>query len=342
MQIAPLISIIVPVYNVERYLKKCLESCINQTYSNIEIILVNDGSTDTSLFICEEFTKKSNNVVLINQKNSGVSAARNKGLNKAKGDFIYFLDSDDWLELTMMEELVNLLENELPDVIIFGYAKVNNLGELVSKTKVDFNYSIQMQSGGDKLMSLFDKGIGLTVWDKLIKREIIVKNKLHFNKMRNAEDFIFCIDLYFVCSSIKVIKDVYYNYRIQMEGKRSDNYELISNHILAFDKLLDLANFVAPNSIEVKKVLSNYFLIWFGIVKPLNIISFHKLGFNKKIQMLQTIFKWRRYDYIIDFLKGSQCGVVNKLIWIIIKQKNPYLLFLTGKGLLIFRQIKYK
>ena len=99
------ISVIVPIYNVEKYLEKCLESIINQTFINLEIILINDGSTDFSGSICEKYKNKDNRIILIHKKNEGLSAARNKGLSIATGDYISFVDSDDFLDLNMYEIL---------------------------------------------------------------------------------------------------------------------------------------------------------------------------------------------------------------------------------------------
>ena len=98
-----LVSIIVPVYNTEKYLSKCLDSIVNQTYKNLEIILINDGSTDNSKAICEDFAKKDKRIQVINKENSGVSVSRNKGLSLAKGNYIAFIDADDYAELNYIE-----------------------------------------------------------------------------------------------------------------------------------------------------------------------------------------------------------------------------------------------
>ena len=104
------ISIIIPVYNVEKYLKTCLDSVINQTYQNLEIILVNDGSTDNSGKICEEYKRTNSRIILIHKKNEGLSAARNTGLGIATGEYISFLDSDDYISNDMLETLYNSLQ----------------------------------------------------------------------------------------------------------------------------------------------------------------------------------------------------------------------------------------
>lgn len=112
------VTIIVPVYNVEKYLRKCLDSLINQTYENLEIIVIDDGSTDSSGKICDEFSEKDDRVIVIHQKNVGVSIARNVGLDIMSGDYVTFVDSDDYLELNAIERFLEMLINENSDIVI--------------------------------------------------------------------------------------------------------------------------------------------------------------------------------------------------------------------------------
>jgi len=116
-----LISIIVPIYNVEIYLEKCLNSIINQTYKNIEILLINDGSSDNSLRICKKYQKKDKRIVLINKKNGGLSSARNAGIDKASGNYLLFIDSDDYIEIDMIEKLYNNIKSNNADISICNF-----------------------------------------------------------------------------------------------------------------------------------------------------------------------------------------------------------------------------
>src|SRR5574344_122915 len=121
-----LVSIIVPVYKVEPYLKRCLDIILNQTYKNIEIILVDDGSPDKCPQICDEYAKKDNRIIVIHQENGGLSAARNTGLDIAKGEYISFVDSDDWVHLQYIEVLLTSALKENADIIIGNHIRVNN------------------------------------------------------------------------------------------------------------------------------------------------------------------------------------------------------------------------
>lgn len=118
-----LVSIIVPVYNVEKYVKVCIESLINQTYENLEIILVDDGSIDTSPLICEEYKRKDERIIVIHKENGGAALARETGLKRAQGKYVMFVDSDDWLELDAIEKCVKIAEQKRAECIIFPYIK---------------------------------------------------------------------------------------------------------------------------------------------------------------------------------------------------------------------------
>ncbi len=126
-------SIIVPVYNVEKYLERCINSLINQTYSNIEIILVNDGSSDNSENILKTYSNKYDNIKYINKKNGGQASARNLGLTKVSGDYISFIDSDDYVEENMFEEINKILEEDKKDIIVFDMYQINKQNKIILK-----------------------------------------------------------------------------------------------------------------------------------------------------------------------------------------------------------------
>lgn len=130
-----MISIIIPIYNVEKYLSKCIESLVGQTYKDIEIILINDGSPDHCLSICEQYSKKDNRIIVINQENKGVSAARNAGLKIAKGEYIGFIDPDDWIAVDMYEGLHSVIKQSDVDMVICGYEYYSEDGALDEKRK---------------------------------------------------------------------------------------------------------------------------------------------------------------------------------------------------------------
>lgn len=165
----PLISIIVPVYKVEKYLEKCIKSIINQTYNNLQIILVDDGSPDNCGKICDEYAQKDSRIEVIHKTNGGLSDARNVGISKAKGKYIGFVDSDDYIEKSMYEDLYNLIEENKSDVCICNFYNV--IGN--NKSLKNLDNGIKKYNKTDILREiLLDSKIQSYAWNKLYKKEL--------------------------------------------------------------------------------------------------------------------------------------------------------------------------
>ena len=202
-------SIIVPVFNTSKYLIECINSLIFQTYKNIEILLVDDGSTDDSSEICAFFAKKDTRIKYIYQENSGVSSARNKGLENATGDYIMFVDSDDFLSLNAIESVSKVLQENL--FVIFGYEKYyknKNVSVVYSGEKITNNNIVEKV--------LTDNKIAGFLWNKVFSKNIIKKNKIKFNdKICYSEDILFLLEyLKYVKKTIYIPKSLY-KYRIR-------------------------------------------------------------------------------------------------------------------------------
>lgn len=171
-----LISVIVPVYNVEKYLNKCIESIANQTYKNLEIILVDDGSTDSSGAICDQWAKKDDRIKVIHKENGGLSDARNKGLYIASGNYIGFVDSDDWIDYEMYEKLLSLSKSYNADISSCGVLKIWDNNETRKLTK---DNGLQVLNNIESMEALIESSYLIqTVWNKLYKRRIL--NGLEF------------------------------------------------------------------------------------------------------------------------------------------------------------------
>ena len=199
----PLVSIIIPVYNVTLFLNKCIDSVINQTYKNLEIICINDGSTDNSLDILKSYTDE--RIQIIDIENHGVSYARNLGIEKATGEYLLFVDSDDYIEKTMVEELISLMSDEV-DLAYCGLRYVR-LSGFVKKTW------IPAISETDRPVSdRFKITQYLTVTKKAFKRSIIEENQLRFdNSLHYSEDSLFLVQYLTHCKKAKGIKKILYN-----------------------------------------------------------------------------------------------------------------------------------
>ena len=223
-----LISVIIPVYNEEKYIDKCLLSVINQTYKNIEIIIVNDGSTDRSLNICRKYKDK--RIKIYNKENGGLSSARNYGLDKANGNYIYFIDSNDFIELNALESLYNAIKDY--DIVIGNYYQYKD-GCDTLKIKYD-SFSVQ---GINKYNYLYNEYCTVTVipWNKLYKKEIF--NNLRYKDGIIHEDEYIITDILSKANKIFYLNAPLYHYRYVTNSlSNMITTKSLNDTILAYDK----------------------------------------------------------------------------------------------------------
>lgn len=220
----PLISVIIPVYNAEKYIKKCLETLINQTYSNLEIICVDDGSTDHSVELLEMYAKKDDRIKIFTQKNAGPAAARNLALKKVTGEYISFVDADDFLQYNAYEILVNKLnENKSWELIIFGGNIVGEANEYFASI-LTTSYCERRNCKPDVIFK--EKAAKPFLWLHLIKRSLLTwPNPIYFDEsMKLGEDQIFQFQYVPRAKNILVIEDKLYNYRIAQNASLMQLY----------------------------------------------------------------------------------------------------------------------
>lgn len=181
-----LISVIIPIYNVERYLSRCIDSVVNQTYTNLEIILVDDGSPDKCGIICDEYSKKDKRIKVIHKKNGGLSDARNAGINIVLGKYIGFIDSDDWIENNYFKRLHDLIDNYRADISVCNFIKTYNENE---KFNVNLDIKINEYTNIEALEQYFDKySIQMIVaWGKLYKAELFKSIRFPVGKIHEDE-----------------------------------------------------------------------------------------------------------------------------------------------------------
>ena len=204
----PSISIIVPVYNVEPYLRRCVNSIINQTYKNLDIILVDDGSTDHSGEICDEYAAKDNRIKVIHRENGGLSAARNTGLSISKGEYVYFVDSDDYIEIETCEIALNCAIKHQADIVCFGYREIYPSGQV--KTFVMGSSGIMKKPAIIGALVLGERGLRDYVWNKMFSKRLF--ENIRFPVGRTFED-IFVMHRLFDCAyTIYIIPNILYNY----------------------------------------------------------------------------------------------------------------------------------
>lgn len=233
-------SIIIPVYNVEHYLRECLDSVLNQTYSDWEAICVNDGSTDGSSVILEEYAAKDSRFRMISQKNAGTAAARNTGMKVANGDYIFFLDSDDWIENHALQILADTLNGE--DVLCFSgkryFETTNTFNPADDLTEKQYRDGMNYYNENALLSRDF---AFVCVVLRVYNREFLIQSEIFFNADISYEDNLWVPIMLFQAKSIRVIKDSLYVYRVR-EGskmrevslKRKKDLLKVANALAAF------------------------------------------------------------------------------------------------------------
>jgi len=306
MEFKPLVSIIVPVYNSHKYLKKSLNSLINQTLKNIEIICIDDFSSDSSLKLLNELKKKDNRIrVIYNKQNLGPGSSRNKGLKIAKGKYIYFLDSDDWLEKNACELLYNCAEKKSADVV---YAKL----KFVFSNKIIFDKRKLNYIDLKNKDTIFRKNLLRKIpWgpcSKFIKRDLLIKNKIKFPNFHISEDMDFSYNVLFYAKNIKIINDYVYNYYLRENSlmaftnpvRRIDNY---------FESIKYLKTFLKEKGI-FRKYVNEYiyfkfynYLAIYGVMYYSN-ENFDKNKYKKLIKKDKDfsffkLFSLRKFDSVI-------------------------------------------
>lgn len=226
MDESKLISIVVPIYNASKTIKKCVQSICNQSYSNLEIILVNDGSNDESLDICNELALYDKRIMVISQKNSGVSVSRNRGIEIAKGDYIGFVDADDWLDIDMYRCLLSICEERKADIVFCNYTEVYRDNNSISNNQfvnIDRSYNIK-ESILKEIICTHDNNIMGVCWRTLIKRELLIKNNIRFDKeIKMAEDMLFVVQCIDVAKNIEYTEKTLYYYYLN-DGSVTSKY----------------------------------------------------------------------------------------------------------------------
>ena len=204
----PLVSVIIPVFRVEDYLNRCVESVCRQTYKTLEIILVDDGSDDNCPQMCDDWTKKDNRIKVVHKQNGGLSDARNAGMRVMTGEFVYFLDSDDYIVDNAIERMVSVITEKMADAVSFGYTKIDDDGKELSASSFTARiYSFSYEK--DKLefiyKNLLQYKLGWEAWNRMYRTSIIKENNLWFepNKEIFAEDR--CFNLYYTLCSKNIV-----------------------------------------------------------------------------------------------------------------------------------------
>lgn len=285
-----LVSVIVPVYNVEKYLDACVESLIHQTYQNIEIILVDDGSPDQSAIMCDAFRENDDRIMVIHKENGGLSDARNAGIKASTGEYILFLDSDDFLELDAIEKLIQVIDQSNADVVIFGYYTdfVDNDETIYKSIKISgIDGSFDVESYHN--IPVNSKVIGLLgyAWNKLYKSGLIKDNNFMFTKgISLVEDVLFNGPLMEAAKKVTFIQDEFVHYlqrdRVTLGAKLYDNHMELK--MMAVQKIESLLKHWIINDETITRVIGE---VMFNTVKAIVKLLSQSEEYDKKTKVVK-------------------------------------------------------
>ena len=207
----PLLTVVIPVYNVEKYLKRCIDSILVQEWKNYDILLVDDGSTDSSPQICDDYVKAYDFISVIHKENGGLSEARNTGISNAKGEYVYFPDSDDWIESSTFSDLAEVIESDKYDIISFNREFVKSEQDII---KSDSKQTKRL-TGKEALLEMFSYGF-ITGFanDKIYRKALFIKNKIWFPAGKYYEDLGTNYKLFLAAKKVYATNQKYYHYLI--------------------------------------------------------------------------------------------------------------------------------
>lgn len=306
------ISVIIPVYNVEKYLRECLDSIMNQTYKNLEIICIDDGSPDNSINILIEYSNRDNRIFIKKQKNMGLSEARNTGIKISTGKYLVFVDSDDWLPLNAIELLYEKIKKENSDIVIGGRITITDFKKenfIPTGKDISFTFEKYLEYSMEK------NEFRAVAWGKLYKKEIIEKNNLEFPKGLLYEDLLFVFKYLYYSEKISILsKEIYYY--------RNNNLSSIVNTIKIKDldsleiveKLEQFLRENNQNDILKKEYFQEYICNWI-IYATLGKFFSNKINFSQTKDYLKLIEKNYIFDkYTNNYLKLCHKGKRNRIL----------------------------
>ena len=323
----PLVSIIVPIYNAEKYLAEAIESVLNQTYANFELLLINDRSTDNSKKICEKYAQEDSRIILLENKaeNHGPGPARNTGLDNASGEFIYFMDADDWIEKSLLECAVCRMQETNADIVQFGFVyeqEGREPKEYLRKGKDLFTR--------EEIKNVFLHFLNenrMSLWMQLFRKETV--KSIRFENIIISEDVCYTMDAFCSAEKIAYISEALYHYRY-VEGSTSHRWientiecrEIIWNHqkklIKSFGEDMDI-------SIYAGKAYVNY--MWAIYLLSSNSCP---LSYKEKKQQLSRLKEKMEFDKYRKYCPLKQQYGIDKVKYIMVKYRLERMLLFFG------------
>ena len=287
-----LVSVVVPVYNVEKFLDRCLKSIVEQTYKNLEIILVDDGSTDTCSSICDDWAKKDQRISVIHKLNQGLGYARNTGIEAATGRYILFVDSDDYIHSELTEKCVASLKETKADLVMFGRFNVDCDGNAVEKPIVSDRFFFEGDEvHTDILPGLFtyERGSGISSCCKMYDLDLIKKTQTLYKSERDvlSEDALFQLELFRHIKSVAIVPESFYYYYCNEKSlSRSYKKDLHRRNNCFLEKSIEVCEAAGYTEKVIDCIKARYHIYAFGGMKQINAMDFSKEEKRKELDII--------------------------------------------------------
>lgn len=301
-----LITIIIPVYNVEKYIHKCIDSVINQTYKNLEIILVDDGSPDNCGEICDEYAKEDKRIKVIHKENGGLSDARNTGIDIAKGKYICFIDSDDYVEKEYIEILHTAIKKDRTDMAVSSHKVIYKNGTILEKA-----------TGEESILEpkevlkriLYDDGIDLSAWAKLYKIELFTG--VRYPKGQLFEDAATTYKLIDKCEKISIVSKPTYNYIIRSNSITNINFSEKKMDLIKSTE--EMCNYIKDKYPYLKKACDRRAM--YAYLSTLSQLAMSKKKFPKEQKIIMEYIKENKKEILIDksVPKRDKIGIISTI-----------------------------
>ena len=297
-----LISVVIPIYNMEKYLKKCVDSVLNQTYVNMEILLIDDGSTDNSPKICDEYLNTDKRIQVFHKSNGGLSDAKNFGIKKSKGKYITFVDSDDWIERDMYKEMLLKMKKNDADISICG-----RFIDYENGKSIKWYNSNEMQMNKEESLIYLNSfyNFDMASWDKIYKRELFDGIEFPFGK--KCEDAYTTYLLFAKSDKIIYVPECFYHY-FQRNGSISRNAEINMDYIYAAREQMMYLNKYLPEISYVGE--TNYA---FSVKAMYQVSIERKIKINDEFKILKKDIK----KYTKNVIQNRYIGIKKKVTFIL-------------------------
>lgn len=315
------ISVVLPVYNGEDFILRSINSILNQTFTDFELLIIDDGSKDNSGRICDEYAKKDNRIRVFHKQNGGVSSARNMGLDNAQGEWVTFIDSDDWIKPAFLEELISHVDERVDVVISYSETVTKN-----GVTKLDINgEGLVENTNFHELFTKYCMTINTTCWAKLYRRELIESNRIRFdNRIKMGEDTVFLYTCLLKAKKIFVLNKTDYCYN-DTPASLSKHIYLINNELACYNQISSIIiELINQKQISDQEALNKlYSIIAYYVVRVLESLYRNKISFSKRMKIIKSL----DYSYLDNIC-------YTRVLKFFLKSKQ-YLFFDIGKRMLI-------